>query len=337
MAVGESLVQPAAKPAQASGELGKPITTAAAWTATSALAEKEQWILELSPQQVEEILEATTHATSTGKPVQEVTRADFPLPTLAPILESIRQSVLFGRGFQLIRAGWRMHPQVGHVKNLTGNNNTFGVRVYLTSAAQPWHVDASDIVSLLCLKTARSGGRSGWASGVSIYNRVLAERPDLLEELTKPVPYTRYGEVNKGEKPYYEQPVFNFYQGHFQISVNDLVAGQSQQLPGIPRISDKQLEAIKYVASLAADPELHLEWDLQPGDIQLLNNWTNLHNRTEIDDHEDINDRRHLLRIWRVSDDGQPLDPAYHNATNPIGRRGIVLEGQQDTVPLEAE
>lgn len=165
-------------------------------------------------------------------------------------------------------AGWRMHPQVGHVKNLTGNNNTFGVRVYLTSAAQvrlqqrppssvrwpgacrpqrlcaariacthpihtmlctcsamgalqPWHVDASDIVSLLCLKTARSGGRrwaescvmleetrtdmgqcagvpnqpcihhaehalplvlcSGWASGVSIYNRVLAERPDLLE------------------------------------------------------------------------------------------------------------------------------------------------------------
>jgi len=26
--------------------------------------------------------------------------------------------------------------QVGHVKNITGSNNTFGVRVYLTSAAQ---------------------------------------------------------------------------------------------------------------------------------------------------------------------------------------------------------
>lgn len=34
---------------------------------------------------------------------QEVTRADFPLPTLAPVLEGIRQSVLWGRGFQLIR------------------------------------------------------------------------------------------------------------------------------------------------------------------------------------------------------------------------------------------
>ena len=95
------------------------------------------------------------------------------------------------------------------------------------------------------------------------------------------MPYTRYGEINKGEQPYYEQPVFNFYQGHFQvgldgawlwhaspaslpapmqlpaafqsplpsctpsppqISVNDLVAGQSQKLPGIPRLSDKQIE-----------------------------------------------------------------------------------------------
>lgn len=71
MAVGgESLVQPAAKVAQGSGELGKPIKTAAAWTATSALAEKEQWVLELSPEQVDEILQATKHATATGKPVQ---------------------------------------------------------------------------------------------------------------------------------------------------------------------------------------------------------------------------------------------------------------------------
>lgn len=33
------------------------------------------------------------------------------------------------------------------------------------------------------------------------------------------MPYTRYGEINKGEKPYYEQPVFNFYQGHFQVGL----------------------------------------------------------------------------------------------------------------------
>jgi hypothetical protein len=38
--------------------------------------------------------------------------------------------------------------------------------------------------------------------------------------------------------------------------------------------------------------------DLQPGDIQLLSNHTNLHARTEYEDHEDIGERRHLLRLW---------------------------------------
>lgn len=33
------------------------------------------------------------------------------------------------------------------------------------------------------------------------------------------MPYTRYGEINKGEKPYSLQPVFNFYQGHFQVGL----------------------------------------------------------------------------------------------------------------------
>lgn len=31
-------------------------------------------------------------------------------------------------------------------------------RLYMTRKAQPWHVDASDMVSLLFLKTAKSGG-----------------------------------------------------------------------------------------------------------------------------------------------------------------------------------
>lgn len=37
------------------------------------------------------------------------------------------------------------------------------------------------------------------------------------------MPYTRYGEINKGEKPYNEYPVFNFYEGHFQVREGDWV------------------------------------------------------------------------------------------------------------------
>ena len=71
--------------------------------------------------------------------------------------------------------------QVGHVKDLGLNPDDDNVRVYATHAAQPYHVDDTDLVSLLCLKTAKSGGRSGWASSITIYNRLLETRPDLVE------------------------------------------------------------------------------------------------------------------------------------------------------------
>lgn len=82
MAVGDvnSLVQPAAKAAQGSGQLGKPIQGPTAWTASSALAEQGQWVLELSPQQVDEVLAAIKHATATGKPVQVGSTSQAPTP-----------------------------------------------------------------------------------------------------------------------------------------------------------------------------------------------------------------------------------------------------------------
>jgi hypothetical protein len=43
---------------------------------------------------------------------------------------------------------------------------------------------------------------------------------------------------------------------------------------------------------------MFLDMDLQPGDIQLLSNHTNLHARTEYEDYEDLAKRRHLLRLW---------------------------------------
>lgn len=44
------------------------------------------------------------------------------------------------------------------------------------------------------------------------------------------------------QQPSSSLPVCPFPPGPKQIQVNDLVAGQSQKLPGIPRITDKQLE-----------------------------------------------------------------------------------------------
>lgn len=46
--------------------------------------------------------------------VQEVvlSKADFPLPTLGPKLEAIRENVRIGRGFQLIKYACNANPHI---------------------------------------------------------------------------------------------------------------------------------------------------------------------------------------------------------------------------------
>ena len=48
----------------------------------------------------------------------------------------------------------------------------------------------------------------------------------------------------------------------------------SQRHPEVPRLTQQQLEAIKLFNQLAASDELRMEASLQPGDIQLVNNHT---------------------------------------------------------------
>ena len=155
---------------------------------------------------------------------------------------------------------------MGHVKDLGLNPDDDGVRVYATKAAQPYHVDDTDLVSLLCLKTAKSGGRSGWASSITIYNKLLQKRPDLVEvrdqrlimptrdldsppsffsllqELMKPFPHDRKNEENPGEKPYYLFPVFSFYKGYLTTWYNPRMTKEAQRFPDAPRLTPKMLE-----------------------------------------------------------------------------------------------
>jgi len=54
-------------------------------------------------------------------------------------------------------------------------------------------------------------------------------------------------------------------------------------------------------------PRFHLTMDFEPGDIQFLKNSSILHCRTEYEDFDEPDQKRHLLRLWltaREFDDG---------------------------------
>lgn len=54
----------------------------------------------------------------------------------------------------------------------------------------------------------------------------------------------------------------------------------SQRHDFVPRLTEKQKEALQLFSALAQDQALKMEFLLQPGDIQLLNNHTQQHQRS---------------------------------------------------------
>ena len=85
---------------------------------------------------------------------------------------------------------------LGHVCDLGNDPDSPATRIYTTRAAQEYHTDSCDIVGLLCLRPAKSGGASSIASSTTIYNEIMRQRrPDLAAVLMQPFVVDRKGEV----------------------------------------------------------------------------------------------------------------------------------------------
>jgi hypothetical protein len=66
--------------------------------------------------------------------------------------------------------------------------------------------------------------------------------------------------------------------------------------------------------------------ELERGDMQLLNNYVTLHSRTPFEDFAQVDDKRHLLRLWLSIPASQPLPPAFKEYFGDV-RAGAVRGG----------
>ena len=187
---------------------------------------------------------------------------------------------------------------LGHVQDLGLDVADPNVRIYQTNERQTYHTDSCDIVGLLCLKTAKSGGLSALVSSTTIFNEMRRRRPDLLELLFQPLATDRRGEVPEGQKPYFEIPVFNWHEGYLTAIYQRQYIDSAQRFADAPRLTARQVEALDLFDALANDPAPHLFMEFKPGDVQLVHNHTMLHDRTAFVDWPEPERRRHLLRLW---------------------------------------
>ncbi len=172
------------------------------------------------------------------------------------------------------------------------------VRLYRTRERQDFHTDGADIIGLLCLHEALTGGESKLASSHAVYNEILRRRPDLIDVLYEPMWWDRNGEESPGEDPAFELPILSDLNGTPRFFYIGWYIRDAQRHPQVPRLTQDQVAALDLIEAIANDPTFHVEMDFQPGDVQLLNNAVILHSREAYRDHDDPTRRRHLLRLW---------------------------------------
>jgi hypothetical protein len=338
------------------------VTGPSAWYGRD-MKESDEWIFRLSEADIAEI-DAAVQASRALK-IQDIGRAQFPLPTLGHRLDGLLDELLEGRGFTLVRglpmerydtetaarAYWGLGRYLGAPRSQNATGDLLGhiidanrsaadasARLYQTTETMNYHSDSTDIVGLLCLRKAMKGGASSIVSSVTVYNEMQKRRPDMVEELLQPVRFDRREEVPDGKRPWFTLPVFTWHQGLLTTNYSRPYILSTQRFPGDPRLTPEQIEAIDYFHALCEDPELHLDMDFEPGDMQFLQNYQVLHNRTAYQDWPDPAKRRHLLRLWLCTPRGRELPPAYadRNISIKVGDRGgIVTPGTRLNVTLE--
>lgn len=336
-------------------EAMQPVIDPAGWT-REEVEGAEDWIYHLSETEIDEMNAAVRGVEQRGLDIKDIRREDFPLPTLGPALADIRHEALEGRGFALVRglpitqyttaqaaaAFWGVGTHLGaavsqnaeghllgHVKDLGKDYKDAMVRGYQTRTEMGFHADPCDIVALMCLHPAKSGGASRIASSITLYNVMLARRPDLAKELCWRFYWTRHGEVPAGREPWYRQAVFNFHGGYLTIRGASAHLRKSQAIAGVPPMTAAQIEAVEMFQALAR--ELAADMEFRHGDMQFLNNHVILHTRRAFEDWPEPERKRHLFRLWLAIDDARPLPAEFAEQME-----GIQVTGAALTTPLDA-
>lgn len=317
--------------------LRTPVTHPSAWRGRD-MAKDRSWVLELTRSQADELERAADSALASGKPAAALTRADFALDECAGVFEDIRRRVVDGVGFVLLRglpvAGrrreairmmcWALGTRLGTAvtQNLQGDLvaeitdrgfdvNNLDVKPSQTNAEQRPHTDPADVVALLCVNAARSGGLSRIASTMALYNAVLETHPEYLEWLYRGFHHNLRGDASEAApfgctpKPI---PVYRYYKGALSCVFNASTIKEAQRRMGA-LVPDTEMQAIDYMVELARSDEYRLDMEFRPGDLQVLNNYTVLHWRTEFNDWPEPERKRLLYRLWLKADNLRPVDP----------------------------
>ncbi|MET0387237.1 MAG: TauD/TfdA family dioxygenase [Polyangiales bacterium] len=327
------------------------LETGCEWKADD-VADSEQWTEQLGPRDIAELDEAIAYARSRSSDFLAITKAEFPLPTLAARLKQIERELIEGRGFVLIRglprerydndalclAYWGIGAHLGrpwpqnHKGHLLGDVTDQGKKPEdpdsrgneMGQIGLDYHCDGSDLVGLLCLQPPASGGLSAVANSVALHNDLVRYDAQLAAELYEPQPYDFRGEQKPGGRAWYTMPVFTRWNERLFVRLITYYIMASQRHPDAPRLTERAQTALRWMRHEAQSGRYSVMMDFRPGDMQFINNYHVLHGRTPYVDDRASGRVRHLKRLWLETEVLTDRPPQFANNRSHWAEKKVI-------------
>jgi len=311
---------------------------------------KEQVSVDLSARQVAALEDVLARIEKAGTPMREIDRDVARHPALDKPLEEIFEEIQHGRGIVIVRGFpvqqhsveqvgkmyWAFGAHFGRGVSQSARGDLLGAvqdetppgeeesaRGYTSRRELQLHTDLGQVVGLMCVRQARAGGFSQYASGLAIHNELLQRRPDLM-----PLYYRGFRYHRRGEQPAdhpqitpYNVPVFSNVDGHVSVFYVREIAAVAMRDLGL-QYTPEELDALDTFRETAR--QLQFETRLEAGEATFLNNLVALHARSEFEDWDEPEKKRLMLRLWLdVHHDARPRVRELHIYENKEGASGI--------------
>jgi alpha-ketoglutarate-dependent taurine dioxygenase len=287
------------------------------------------WLVPIPSGAIAEVEAAVQQLRRNPLPTLLLQPDQFSMPACTELMSTVRQKLLHGIGLVVLdrlpverfsteestTVYWLLASMLGRLVAQSwagtmiydvrdeGKTLEYGVRRSITNLELFFHTDGPwldlppELVGLLCLHPAQEGGMSRFTSLATAHNELRRRHPELLPRLYRPFPWDKQAEHAPGDEKVGWQPVFQEDEGGFLARCNAALIRTGAELANAP-LDAEGAEAVAALSEILDDPEFSVEFTIERGQIQYLNNHRFAHSRTSFHDAADPALKRHLIRLW---------------------------------------
>ena len=287
------------------------------------------WLVPLPQRCIEELNVVARRVREDPLPTTLLSPDQFPLAACAEAMGRVREKIRAGIGLAVLdrvpveryapeenqALAWLLGSLLGRLVAQkwngamlydvrdTGQALGYGVRRSVTNLDLTFHTDGPwlelppEVVGLYCINSAAEGGVSRFVSLCTVHNELRHRHSDLLPRLYRPFPWDRQAEHAPDDTKTLRCPIFHFDGQTLLARFNEKLISSGADLAGDPLDGEGQ-EALEVMRSIVDSPGLGVEFAVERGQVQFINNRQFAHSRTNFKDAPEPHLKRHMIRLW---------------------------------------